>query len=77
MTASAAWNAIDVEELPVLRQRDRVVALVGLPILAVPAFARYLPSLADWISGEPEDEVYLAGQAFLGDRAPRPRRSCR
>ncbi len=64
MTALAAWNAIDVEELPVLRRRDRVVALVGLPILAVPAFARYLPSLADWMSAEPEDEVYLAGPGF-------------
>jgi hypothetical protein len=48
IVALVAWNALDVERLPQRRRRDRGVGRVVLPLLALLAFGRYLPALADW-----------------------------
>lgn len=59
-----AWQAIAVEAMPRSSRRDRLVALIFLPVLAFLAFVRYLPALADWMSTEPKDAGYLAGPTF-------------
>jgi hypothetical protein len=59
----AAWSAADV--LPSSRQRDRLVGRVVLPVLGFLAFFRYLPALADSMSGSPDDAGYLAGPTFF------------
>jgi hypothetical protein len=59
-----AWSAIDVERLPRSPRRERLLGRVVLPLLALAAFGRYLPALADWTSPSPEDAGYLAGPAF-------------
>jgi hypothetical protein len=64
VVALAAWNATAVEQLPRARGRDRLVGHVVLPVLALLAFARYLPALADWMSSTPNDPGYLAGPSF-------------
>jgi hypothetical protein len=61
--ALAAWNAIDVERLPRSR-RERRIGLFILPVLALAAFGRYVPSLIDWMSSSPGDKNYLAGPSF-------------
>jgi len=35
-----------------------------LPLLALVAFARYLPALADWMSASPSEAGYWAGPTF-------------
>jgi hypothetical protein len=64
LVALAAWNAIDSERLTSSRQRERLLGRVILPALALVAFVRYLPSLADWMSAHPTDKSYLAGPSF-------------
>ena len=65
MVALVAWNGIEVESMPTSRGRDRLIARVVLPVLALLAFGRYLPVLADVMSSTPEDEGYLAGPNFF------------
>jgi hypothetical protein len=60
----AAWNALEAERLPSSRDRDRSIGAIVLPVLAFLAFVRYLPALADWMSGTPDDPGYLAGPTF-------------
>jgi hypothetical protein len=46
---------------------DRVERLIGrrlLPAAATVVFVRYVPTLADWMSGHPQAEDYLAGPNF-------------
>lgn len=62
--ALAAWNAIDATRLPRSRRRERRIGRFILPVLALAAFGRYLPSLIDWMSSSPEDKNYLAGPSF-------------
>jgi hypothetical protein len=62
--ALAAWNAIDVERVPRSRRRERRIGRFILPVLALAAFGRYVPSLIDWMSASPEDKNYLAGPSF-------------
>ena len=62
--ALAAWNTIDVERLPRSRRRERRIGRFILPVLALAAFGRYVPSLIDWMSSSPEDKNYLAGPSF-------------
>ncbi len=64
LVALTAWQAVDSEALRSSRHRERLIGRVVLPTLAVVAFVRYLPSLADWMSSTPIDKGYLAGQAF-------------
>lgn len=64
IVAGVAWNALDVERLPQRPRRDRVLGRVVLPLLALLAFGRYVPALADWMSSTPEDKGYLAGPTF-------------
>ena len=35
-----------------------------MPVLALLAFGRYLPALADWMTSSPDDAGYLAGPTF-------------
>ena len=60
--ALVAWQTFECE--PRSRQRDRLLGRVVLPLLAFLAFSRYVPALADWMSGSPEDKGYLAGPTF-------------
>jgi hypothetical protein len=62
--ALAAWNALDGDALPLSPRRARLLSRVVLPALALLAFGRYIPSLADWMSSSPKDKVYLAGPSF-------------
>lgn len=62
--ALAAWNAIDVERQPRSRRRERRIGRFILPVLALAAFGRYVPSLIDWMSSSPGDKNYLAGPSF-------------
>ena len=64
LVALAAWNAIDSERLASSRPRERLLGRIFLPALALVAFVRYLPSLADWMSANPTDKGYLAGPSF-------------
>lgn len=59
-----AWNALDADRLPRSRRREQRVARIVLPLLALAAFGRYLPQLADWTSSSPTDTGYLAGPTF-------------
>lgn len=61
----AAWVAIDTRRLPRSPRRDRLVGRVVLPLLALFAFVRYLPALADAMSDSPSDVGYLAGPTFF------------
>ena len=60
----AAWQAIDVERVPMSRRRERLIGRIILPVLAFLAFFRYVPALVDWMSARPEDKGYLAGPSF-------------
>jgi hypothetical protein len=64
IVALAAWNTVDTTRLPRLGRRDLLVGKLVLPVLAFLAFFRYVPALADWMSGSPEDPGYLAGPTF-------------
>ena len=60
--ALASWQALELDGRS--PRRDRLLGRVVLPLLAFVAFSRYLPALADWMSGTPEDKGYLAGPTF-------------
>jgi hypothetical protein len=62
--ALMAWNALDGEALPLSPRWGRLVSRVLLPVLALAAFGRYVPSLIDWMTSSPEDTNYLAGPNF-------------
>lgn len=62
--ALAAWNAIDGETLPLPPRRAWLLSRVFLPVLGLAAFARYVPSLIDWMSSSPQDKIYVAGPSF-------------
>jgi hypothetical protein len=64
LVALTAWQAVDSETLRGPRHRERLIGQVVLPLLALVAFIRYVPSLADWMSSTPTDKGYLAGPAF-------------
>ena len=64
IVALAAWTSIDATRLPRSARHDRLVGRYLLPVLGLLAFARYVPSLADWMSASPQDEGYLAGPSF-------------
>lgn len=64
LVAIAAWNSFDAVRLPPSRRRDLLIGRVVLPLLALFAFFRYIPALADWMSSSPEDPGYLAGPTF-------------
>ena len=64
IVALAAWNTVDTTRLPRRGRRDRLVGKGVLPVLAFLVFFRYVPALADWMSGSPEDPGYLAGPTF-------------
>lgn len=64
MVALAGWLATGCGRLPVSSARERLVGRYVLPALATLAFVRYIPALADWMSGSPTDGGYLAGPAF-------------
>jgi hypothetical protein len=59
--ALTAWRSLDASRLPRVAGRARVI----LPVLAALAFIRYVPALADAMSGAPKDAGYLAGPAFF------------
>jgi hypothetical protein len=62
--ALAAWNTLDGDALPLSPRRARLVTRIFLPVLALAAFGRYIPTLIDWMSSAPEDTNYLAGPNF-------------
>lgn len=64
LVALTAWQAVDSEALRSSPDRERLIGRVVLPLLALVAFIRYVPSLADWMSSTPTDTGYLAGPAF-------------
>jgi hypothetical protein len=47
------------------RRRELLLGRVVLPVLAFLAFLRYVPALADAMSGNPEDAGYIAGPTFF------------
>ncbi len=65
IVAVAAWGAVDGDRLRNTRRRERLLGRVVLPVLAFLVFFRYVPALADAMSGDPTDEGYLAGPAFF------------
>lgn len=62
--AFSAWRSIGNQALPLSERRARLVGRYVLPLLALAAFGRYLPTLADWMSSAPKDGVYAAGPSF-------------
>jgi hypothetical protein len=64
MIAVMAWRALDAGELQLPERRARLIGRYVLPLLTLAAFGRYLPALADWMSGAPSDAGYLAGPTF-------------
>jgi hypothetical protein len=64
IVALGGWLATGDDRLPVSPERERRVGRYALPALAALAFVRYVPALADWMSGSPTDGGYLAGPTF-------------
>jgi hypothetical protein len=65
LVALTAWNRIGPTDTPGSRRRDRLIGRIVLPLLALLAFVRYVPALADAMSSTPESAGYLAGPAFF------------
>jgi hypothetical protein len=64
-SALLAWQAITPESGSGSPRRHRVLGQVVLPLLALLAFSRYLPALADAMNGDPHDAGYRAGPTFF------------
>jgi hypothetical protein len=64
-SALLAWQAITSKSGSGSRRRHRVLGRVVLPLLALLAFSRYLPALADAMDGDPHDAGYRAGPTFF------------
>jgi len=64
-SALLAWQAITSEPGSGSRRRHRILGRVVLPLLALLAFSRYVPALADAINGDPHDAGYRAGPTFF------------
>jgi len=64
-SALMAWQALAPERILLSRRRVRVLGRVVLPLLALLAFSRYLPVLADVMGGDPQDAGYRAGPTFF------------
>jgi hypothetical protein len=64
-SALLAWQTITSESGSGSRRRHRVLARVVLPLLALLAFSRYVPALADAMNGDPHDAGYRAGPTFF------------
>jgi len=64
-SALLAWQAITSESGSGSRRRHRVLGRVVLPLLALLAFSRYVPALADAMNGDPHDAGYRAGPTFF------------
>jgi hypothetical protein len=64
-SALLAWHALAAAPPTVPRRRARLLATRVLPLFAVLAFARYIPVLADVMSGDPRDAGYRAGPTFF------------
>ena len=64
-SALVAWQAPAPEHMPRSRPTTRLLGKVVLPLLACLAFSRYVPGLADAMSGDPQDAGYLAGPTFF------------
>lgn len=62
--ALAGWNGSDADALAPSPRRARLLGRLVLPLLALVAFGRYVPALADWTSSRPTDRSYLAGPGF-------------
>lgn len=65
LVALAAWTKIDSTAVPSSHRRDRMIGRVLLPVLALLAFARYLPALTDAMRSTPTNKGYLAGPTFF------------
>lgn len=65
ITALLAWQALEPQRLASSPRRQRALGRVVLPLLAFLAFSRYVPAVADAMSGAPRDAGYRAGPAFF------------
>jgi hypothetical protein len=64
-SALVSWQALATGRLAVSSRRASLVGKLVLPLLALVAFSRYLPALADVMDGDPQDAGYLAGPTFF------------
>lgn len=64
-SAVLAWRVLTPDRLPTPGGHERVLATTVLPLLALLAFSRYVPALADAMGGTPQDAGYLAGPTFF------------
>jgi hypothetical protein len=58
------WQLVGADDLRLPPRRERLIRRYVLPLLGLAAFGRYLPALADWMSGAPTDAGYVAGPNF-------------
>lgn len=65
LVALGGWRSFDAAAIRGSRRRDLLLGRVVVPLLALLAFIRYLPALADAMSPQPSDGGYLAGPSFF------------
>lgn len=65
LVAVGSWTALPMRDLPRFVGRERWLATITLPTLAVVAFVRYVPALADVLGGSPTDGTYVEGPTFF------------
>jgi len=63
--ALSAWREMDLDRIETSGRAERLVARWLLPVAAFLVFSRYVPLLADTMSGAPTSAEYLAGPTFL------------